>query len=464
MTVTVREHVTALEGEGDLLRIDQRVHWNRHALAVGAEAARENGPAVLLEDVPGRARLASGLYGGPDQMFPRERKPWSRFAAALGMDAEIPYDRLIDRLADVSANGPPSICGSVAATDRKVDLYTLGLPAVAEAGTPTITLGVLVATVDGSPTWAPVQGVVDAYDGLTVSLPTSLVDRLSAGAEVTIALGVPAACLFAATLRWTGRTSAFDPISMARALDGVELADGRGGPTPASAEVLLDGTLRGDPSPTPESVEGWQRAVSATSVGIEVTAVATREDPILPFTPAGAALADDVHLAGIVEAARLHWRVNNYWGVTPVEWIALPAETRLGICLVASEILYAGFEWQLANTLFSFSNLFDKILVLDADTPPANLARAFDDMWVKASPSQDWTFSEPSAPAATATSYRRDGETGSRLYINAAWDPRWDSEYIAPRVTFSSSFPDDVQEFVVQTWNEIGFTAPPRTD
>jgi hypothetical protein len=150
--------------------------------------------------------------------------------------------------------------------------------------------------------------------------------------------------------------------------------------------------------------------------------------------------------------------------VEPVEWVAIPAEAKLGICLVASEILYAGFEWQLANALFSFSKLFDKVLVLDAETPPMDLARAFDDIWVKAHPAHDWKFSESAAPAAAAPLYRRDGATGSNVYINAAWDPRWDEEYIAPRVTFEATYPEEIREAVRADWTDLGFDHGPEYD
>jgi 4-hydroxy-3-polyprenylbenzoate decarboxylase len=149
--------------------------------------------------------------------------------------------------------------------------------------------------------------------------------------------------------------------------------------------------------------------------------------------------------------------VNGYWGVSPVEWVCLPVEAGLGLCLVASELLYAGFDWQLANTLFSFSSAFDKIVILDADSAVEDLARALDDTWVKAHPSHDWQFSDDAAPAATAPQYRRDGETGARLYVTAAWNPGWDEEYIAPRVEFETMYPDDLQRAVRERWAAFGF-------
>jgi 4-hydroxy-3-polyprenylbenzoate decarboxylase len=221
--------------------------------------------------------------------------------------------------------------------------------------------------------------------------------------------------------------------------------------------VLIDGEVVRQPAEPSGVTESWELAVETVPVEFRVTAIATRDSPLVPFSPTKAPMADDSLLFGTLESARLYDRVNNYWGVAPVEWVAIPAEAKLGICLVASEVLYAGFEWQLANALFSFSRLFDKVLVLDAETPPVDLARAFDDIWVKANPAHDWEFSEPDAPAAAAPLYRRDAATGSNVYINAAWDPRWDEEYIAPRVNFENSYPEEIRTSVRERWLQLGF-------
>jgi UbiD family decarboxylase len=321
---------------------------------------------------------------------------------------------------------------------------------------PGVTLCLLVVTIGDDTTWAPLRGRVHGSDTLHASVPTALAESLSQGTDVTVALGTPVACLVAAALRWGGQGVA-DPLPTAGALDTLSVSEARGGLVPVSTEVIFDGTVSATGGSQPGMAESWEYTTATTSIEIQITDIALREDPVIPFTPLGAPLADDLHLTGLIEASRLFHRVNNYWGVAPVEWIALPVETKLGMCLVASDILYAGFEWQLANMLFSFSRLFDKILILDADTSPENLGRAFDDMWVKAHPSHDWQFSDPASPAATATAYRRNGTTGSRLYINATWDPRWDEEYIPPRVNFDTSFPSDVRTFVHDNWNDMGF-------
>ncbi|WP_410767442.1 3-octaprenyl-4-hydroxybenzoate carboxy-lyase [Haloferax sp. DFSO60] len=477
----IRDHLGVLDGVGDLIRIDERTHWADTAFAVAAEAARENGPAVLLTDAGGHARLLAGGVGGPDRLTVRSREPWSRIAAALGLGYDAGYLDVLDALVAARRGGPKPEVTPPAATESKTDLRSLGLPAVHDPGVPAITLGVGAYTTElsetggtadesvgedvtvGSVEWFPVRGSIQGSNGLKLSVPAKVSTDLREGTTLSLALGTPPAALVGAIMRWTGETQVAGAPFIANAFGPVPVAATGIGPVPAESEVIVEAKVT-DSSPidnetqTPEKGrEPWEYVVSTATIEARAERVLTREDPIVPFSPTGAPMADGRALLSMVESARLYGRVNNYWGVSPVEWLALPAEAGLGICLVASDILYAGFEWQLANTLFSFSRLFDKVVVLDTETPPMDLARAFDDIWVKAHPANDWEFSDSAAPAARAPYYRRDGSTGANVYVNAAWDPRWDEEYIAPRVTFETMYPEDLRTAVREEWDAMGF-------
>ncbi|MDG5817643.1 UbiD family decarboxylase [Natronococcus sp. A-GB7] len=458
--------MTTLDGQlenlretDDLVSVAQRVHWDATAASVAAEATRHNCPATVFENTPGEVRLASGVFGGPDQFTSLDRQPWQRTAQALGFDSDCSYETMIERLArrttdsvDDSSDREPD-----ATSLEDVDLYGLGLPTT-DDGEPLIDLGILVATRDGATTWTPIRGVAQRSTTLRLTIPEAAADWIGPQTDASIVLGVGAAPLVAAIQGWTQDRITPDVPGLASGISDVSMATVDSRVVPSAADVRIDGEITIDrTAPDPNgSKSAWERTCETTVVDVHVDRIATREDPVVAFTPLGEPLTDDLHLVSLVEAAQLFRRVNGYWGVSPVEWIRLPVEARLGLCLVSSEILYAGFEWQLANTLFSFSKLFDKVLVLDENADPTNLARSIDDMWVKAHPGNDWIFSEPNAPSATAPRYRQDGETGSRLYINATWDPHWDEEYIAPQVTFETSFSENVKEALEERWEELG--------
>lgn len=450
-----RDHVARLQETDDAVAIDRRVHWADTAAAVAAEAVQTSGPAVVFEEAAGRVRLVGGAYAARDATRLQDRRPWSRLAVALGLDADADYTALLTAMHERETS-PPERTSLAADLISDADVRSLGLPAVGAADIPSITLGVLAIEIEDEPVWAPIRGSIHGSDRIRAVVPEELA-RLDTGTEIAIALGVPAAALAGAFTQWAGETQFTDAVELAGTIDDVTVASAGPGVVPASSEVVLEGVVDESPADAGGVAEPWELSTATGRLGLRIDDVLARTDPLVPFSPTGAALADGHHLMGVTEAARLHTRVNNYWGVAPVEWIAIPAEAKLGLCLVASEILYAGFEWQLANTLFSFSRLFDKVLVLDSETPPMDLSRALDDVWIKAHPSHDWEFSDPEAPAAAAPHYRQDGTTGSNLYIDAAWDPRWNEEYIAPRVTFENTYPEEIRESVRERWDELGF-------
>lgn len=462
---TLRDHLERLDAADELLHVEDRLHWADQLPAVAVEAVEVNGPAVVFEDGPGRVRLASGVYSGPDRTRVRDGAPWRRLAMGLGQPPEISYIEFLESFARPGGGTAPAVVDRDGTEPVDTDLYSLGLPAVGTQGQPSVSLGVLVLEDDQGTRWAPARGTVRGGQRIRMVVPAAAVDHVTARRPATLALGVPAAVHVAAIARWTGDTGVDRAIDLAGALDDIEVVDTDRGILPADVEVLIEGEVwhGGDagsfalPAGTPEA---WEAGTDTEVVKCLVSGVETREAPVVPFSPTGHPIADDRQLLSFTESARLFHRVNNYWGISPVEWIALPAETGLGICVVAAEVLYAGFEWQLANTMFTFSGLFDKVLLLDTTVSPLEYGRAFDDLWVKAHPSHNWTFTEPDAPAAAVPAYRADDTTGSRLYIDATWDPTWDEEFIAPRVTFEDSFPERVREFVRDHWTAMGFTSP----
>lgn len=455
----LRRQVQTLAAAGDLAVVDEQVTTGDVAFAAAAEAARTNGPAVLFEnpDVPGR--LVAGARGGPDRTSRRSRLPRSRIAEALGLERDVTYVALLNRLADSGQGDHPPDNRELVAEVSGADLRELSLPRVPATGEPVLTSGIAAGATDEGLQWAPLRATAEGPETLCASVPSAFAS--AAGESVRVATGVPTAAVLAAQItagRDSRGTGGAAP-AVAASLGDVAVTDDEWPAVPADSEVVVRASLGPANAPPQGPRARWEAAVPTTPVSLSVGRIAARPDPVVPVAPLGEPLADDVHVTGLVESARLYARVDGYWGVSPVEWVGLPVEAGLGICLVASELLYAGFEWQLANTLFSYGSLFDKVVILDAGVPPDDLGRALDDIWVKAHPSRDWTFGEPCAPAPTAPRYREDGTTGARLYVNAAWDPQWDEEFIAPEVGFEATYSGELQAAVRDRWDAFGFEA-----
>ncbi|ELY98452.1 UbiD family decarboxylase [Natrialba asiatica] len=461
-----RNHLEFLRRTDDCCALDRPDGLSPQVVA--AEALRADGPAIELT-TDGRAgvELASGVYGGIDQTRgrtrgqPRGRYPWTRLGLGLGVDRDPAYVDVLETLLALGERRAERDVTYVerAAAATELGVRELGLPTPPDEAWPRFTLGVLSIGADAGSYWAPIHGTI--LDGRTIRarVPEAIAahDRLSTGASATIALGVPSEALAAAhLLAITDRLAT--PIEDRGVGATVPLIPTAGGVVPSSAEVVIETAVADrQPDTRSEKREFWEHLVPSTTLTLEAEAVFSREDPVVPYAPLGAALSDDLQLAALSLSATLCDRVNSYWGVSPVDWLLLPAEGRLGLCLVASEILYAGFEWQLANLLFSLSDCFDKVIVVDTETGPRNLGQVLGDSWVKAHPSRDWLFSEADAPAARLPAYGRDDETGARLYVDATWDPRWKDEFIAPRVSITDSYPPEIRAAVRDSWAELGF-------
>ncbi|WP_255193596.1 UbiD family decarboxylase [Natronobeatus ordinarius] len=462
MNSEFRAHVAQLGATDDLLSLETAVHTVDEVATVACEALRRNGPAVRFESTPGAVGLISGAYAGPDQLRRRTRKPWTRLALALGEHDECTYTDLLRRINRLRTSTPveENPREQRAATPSELTLGDLGFPVLPTGDAPVVTLGIMSVQTDGVTSWWPVRGLVNGPHRIRVSIPQLPAEALEERTPVSIAFGVPAAALIGGYLPWLKSVRQRDPFPPTAVPDDVPVAETVGGLLPASAELVIEGIVGGAAEPLGEPLAGWERLSDCGQATVDVDQVLCREESIVPFVPLGAPLSDDIHIAGVLEASKLYERVNNYWGVSPMKWLAILPEARLGLCIVSSEILYAGFEWQLANALFTFSDSFDKVLILDSDVEPMALGRALADLWVKAHPSHDWTFSDDDAPAATAPLYRRDGSTGKRLYINATWDPSWEAEYIAPKVSFENSYPEELKAEIRRSWDSFGFTAP----
>ncbi|WP_049923532.1 UbiD family decarboxylase domain-containing protein [Halopiger djelfimassiliensis] len=455
-----RTHLEFLRKTDDLCSLERPAALSPQVVA--AEALRADGPAVQLTatDEAG-LDLVSGVYGGVDQLTGRDRYPWTRVGIGLGVDRTPEYTDVLEAISELGTRLEERDVTYVerASSGTDLSLRELGLPTPPDEAWPHLTLGLLAVGTEAGTYWAPIHGTILDGETIRARVPAAIRERFASGDAVSVALGVPAEALAATyLLAITDRLST--PIEDRTVGSTVPVIPTEGGLVPSSAEVVLEAEIADrQPDTRSEKREFWERLVDGATLTLEVTSVFAREEAVVPMTPLGVPLADDLQLVALALSAHLSERVNNYWGVSPVDWLRLPAAGRLGICFVATEVLYAGFEWQLANFLFSLTDCFDTVVLVDEGTSPRNFGQVLGDIWVKAHPSRDWLFSESDAPVARLPTYG-DG-TGARLYVDATWDPRWESEYIAPRVSVTESYPPTLRTAVRESWSAFGFESDP---
>ncbi|MDG5758300.1 UbiD family decarboxylase [Natronococcus sp. A-GB1] len=455
-----RNHIHFLRKTDDCCWLERPKSPSPQVLA--GEALRANGPALRCTTADSRLDLVSGVYGGVDGLSRRSRYPWSRLGIGLGIDQEPEYVAVLEAVTEltdrVDEHGITYVERAATATDLSV--RELGFPTPPDGTWPRLTLGLLSVGTDDGSYWTPIHGTVLDDETIRARVPDAITDRFARGGIVSVALGVPAEAL-AAAYHLTVTDGLSVPVEDRRVGSTVPVIPTSGGLVPSSSEVVIEAEIADQqPETRSEKREFWERIADSTTLTLDVTNVFTRDGAVVPFTPLDVPLSDDLQLVALALAAQLYDRVNSYWGVAPVEWLLLPASGRLGICVVSAKMLYAGFEWQLSNFLFSFSNCYDTVIIVDDEASPRDLGQVLADIWVKAHPSRDWLFSESDAPVARMPTYSREG-TGARLYIDATWDPRWDEEYIAPQVSFTDSYPPNLRAAVRSSWAEFGFNTNP---
>lgn len=458
-----RSHLEFLRKTDDLRSLKRPETPSLQVIA--SEALRADCSAIRFESGDNsRLDFVSGAYGGVDQLSRGDRFPWSRLGIGLGIDRDPDYIDVLERIARfgdrIGDRDVTYVERAATATNRTV--RELGFPVPPDETWPRITLGLLSAGGDSGSYWAPIHGTVIDDNTVRARVPEAIADRFARGDVVSIAIGVPSEAL-AATYLLTITDRLSTPIEDRDVGSTVPVIPTGGGVVPSSAELVFEAEVADhQPDTRAGKREFWEQLVNGTTVTLNVNSVFLREDPVVPFTPLDVPLTDDLQLVGLALAATLYDRANSYWGVAPVEWLLLPVASRLGICIVSTEMLYAGFEWQLSNFLFSFSDCYDTVVVVDDETGSRDLGQTLADIWVKAHPSRDWLFSETDAPVARLPTYGRAG-TGARLYVDTTWDPRWEEEYIAPRVSFAESYPPDLRAAIHDSWAEFGFDTDPSS-
>jgi len=283
-------------------------------------------------------------------------------------------------------------------------------------------------------TGGPIYGSVISDDKLRVRTPAALSSLLDDDGTLSIALGVPPAALAATYLLAVTRRIEV-PVQACGVADDVPWSPTNGGLVPSATELVVETTVA-DRRPDFQSDrrEAWEHGVSSTPLSLSVERVIATDDPVIPFSPVERPLADDLQLAGLATAATLYRRVNDYWGSRQSSGSCY--RRRPNSASVSSPRTSSTRASGATSPTSLPSSLFDTVVVADEDVAAGPRTRP-GDISVKHIPLE--TGSSANRPHQRRNGYgiARTGRLALDQYVNAAWDPRWDS-YIAPRVCSNS--------------------------
>ena len=474
-----RSFLEKLKEAGELLVVDQEVDADAEAAAIVAKLNEDGGQAVWFRNVKGTtsgASLAGGLYAGPGLLYYRTRKPWTRIALALNIDPDVTYEDFLFTINDRSQRGQikplrlgAGRCKDITSSGDDVDLtrypfpqvhptdggrYGVGTTFVQDPDTRAIHAGAYRWMVLGKdrivcnlPPNRPISAIFKKYQERGEAMPFAIAFGGSPALQVAAHMGLPATA---------------DILGIAGGLcqDPIELvgAENDGLLVPADADLVLEGTF----SLTETASEGPYATfidigtVSQQPVGT-VRVITQQEHPIITFGVDSARGGDLMNLTSLLHAAELMTIAKT--ATLPVRWIALPTETRLGLCVISSKVPYNGFAFQMTGLIFGSSAWFDKLLIVDYDVNPEQLNLAVNDMLNKANPARAWYRSDADAPATKVAKYPTENGMTAQVYILATWDAQAKREEIGQKIAFESCYPPEIQERVLSRWKkDYGFT------
>jgi hypothetical protein len=168
----------------------------------------------------------------------------------------------------------------------------------------------------------------------------------------------------------------------------------------------------------------------------------------------GTKVNDTQAIISITESARLT-RLAVEEQQFPVRWVQIPPDFNLGIGIVSIRNLFQGIPFRLSRYIFSVTNLFDKLLFVDADIYPPNLYTTIVDLGEKAHPCREYRVLDGYPKALMPNYGETEPGTGTgRMYIDACWPAHYTPEEKPVPISFESTFSKELRDRVLQRWTE----------
>ncbi|CCD97728.1 UbiD family decarboxylase [Bradyrhizobium sp. STM 3809] len=489
---SIRDWLSALEAIGDLNRVTMEVDWNLEMGAVTRHSMDLRAPAPLFERIAGIEPGFRAL-GAPGGLSALPGKTYARLALALGLPANAGGRELVSALADARARSPiPPIlvdaagapCKQNILTGADVDLMRLPTPLIHghDGGRYLQTYGInIVRTPDESWTnWSINRMMMLDHNRLGCLIPPNQHLGIIHAKWRAIGLPTPIAIAFGVepATPLVGGMPIPEGMDEAAFLGGyfgepLELVPAETVPidVPATAEIVLEGHV----SHTETAMEGpmdefpgYVGAGRSAKPVLTVTAMTFRNDPILPFSVAGAPVEENHTCWGLPHAAEVLHLLRSAGLPVSMCWTVLESANHLMLVALRPDWHEAtGLESpeigkRIGELIFASKAGFGlpKLLLVEDDFDVTDVAQV---MWAftsRAHPSHGEIYFPDEAvnalPVFLSKSEKAVFKTTKVLH-NALLADRFDAADRPIRSDLEHGWPADVRAKVLGRWHSYGY-------
>jgi 4-hydroxy-3-polyprenylbenzoate decarboxylase len=234
---------------------------------------------------------------------------------------------------------------------------------------------------------------------------------------------------------------------------------------PADAEIVIEGVIQ----PGERRAEGPFGEYPGYVVSgvverpvLKVHAVTHRNDPILTATCLGVPTDEGHILWGVACAAEFKIGLERQ-GV-PFKDLYIPPESGMHTLIVSTRPPHHGVPFLIASTIWNDRNgrYYPKVIVVDEDVDPSNLAQVFHAFSTKCHPITgitriDGVLNCPLTPYLPPDT-RDVGIGGGYALFDCTYPVKWKEEDKPKLISFASAYPKEMQSHVLQSWRRYGFT------
>lgn len=473
----LREFIDRLYETGDLVRIKDEIDWNVEAGAIMRRANEIGAPAQLFEKLNGYPQ-GYRLLGGALSTF-------SRLAVAMGLPPNSEYSVLVNEFVRRSENPikpivvASGLCKQNIMRGDDVDLFRFPVPVLhpQDGGrfVGTLNVGVCKDPDSNWVNWGMYRAMV--HDRKTTGLALTPLNHggillrkhreRNLPMDYVIFMGsAPVTYLVAAS-------------GVPYGVNEVDVVGGfRGEPVPlvkcetnnflvpADAEIVIEGVVlpgeRKAEGPFGE-YPGYVVSGVVERPVFHVNAITYRDDPILTATCLGMPTDEGHVLAGIAYTAEFKIVLERQ-GV-PFTEIYIPPESGLHTVIVSTKPPHYGVPFLIASTIWSERNgrYMPKVIVVDDDVDPSNLAQVFHAFSTKCHPVSgirpiEGVLNSPLTPYLPPET--RDAVIGGGYVLfDCTYPVTWKEADKPKLISFARAYPQEVQTSVLDNWRRYGFPA-----